>query len=174
MALGLLGFLVAATGAALAQTATGSVSLAVECEGGPAATRLTFTFKNTGGEDTALLLGAVLGNGRTYLLNGLVLHIRESRDQQLNRYEYWPRYYPTGGMGGGVGEWIQPIPVHGSFTMTADAEEFMRRFRRSPYFAGELFLELEVKQPQTTGLRVLTLFTGTLRSNQIRVPEQCK
>jgi hypothetical protein len=148
-----------------------SVSLTVMCEGGADHPRLTFTIKNTGTEDTTVPLGFVL-SGHIYIANGLTLLMKQSPGDRVGRYEYRSRRYPPAGSSN-VTDWLAPLPIATSYTTVADFSNFEGLAIPK---AAELSLEWEIKAPPRYPAEVQLgkFWIGTLRSNEVRFPEQCK
>jgi hypothetical protein len=156
------------------QGQVGSVVLSLECRGPD---RLEVAIRNVGTDDTALLLGAVLGNGKKYMLNDLRLLVNSTTEPPSEHW-YWPRNYPSA-IGGRLDEWIEPLPARASYVMSVTPGDFLgdsigakRRLDVLPRRA-EMWLRLIVREPREQGIRLLTYWTGTLVSNRIRFPEDC-
>ena len=147
------------------------VSLTVKCEGAADHPRLTFTIKNTGTEDTTVPLGSVL-SGHIYMANGLTLLMKQSPGDRVGRYEYRPRRCLSA-ISGNLTDWLAPLPIATSYTTVADFSDF--RGLAIPK-AAELSLEWEIQAPphHTVEVQLGKFWIGTLRSNEVRFPEQCK
>ena len=149
--------------------AAGSVAMTVACERGPTQ-RLVVTVTNTGTSDTASVLGTVLGNGRTYMVQGLTLSVERS-GRQTTSYDYRPRRYPAV-VAGTISEWIEPFPTQASYVMHAESSDFWGLSEWPD--EAQVSLTWQIHAPQTSGIPVTTFWTGTLQSNRIRLPAQCK
>jgi hypothetical protein len=158
-------------GLQLPQRAPGSVSLTVMCEGAADHPRLTFTIKNTGTEDTTVSLGSAL-SGRIYMVYGLTLFVKQNPGDRLGRYQYRPRRYPAA-VSGSLTDWLAPLPIATSYTTIADFSDFGGL--EIPK-AAELSLEWEIQAPphHTVEAQLGKFWIGTLRSNEVRFPEQCR
>jgi hypothetical protein len=148
-----------------------SVSLTLMCEGAADHPRLTFTIKNTGTEDTTVPLGFVL-SGHIYMANGLTLLMKQGPGDRVGRYEYRSRRYPPAGSSN-LTDWLEPLPIATSYTTVADFSNFGGLAIPK---AAELSLEWEIPVPphHTLEAQLGKLWIGTLRSNVVRFPEQCK
>lgn len=156
----------------LPQRAPGSVSLIVMCEGAADHPRLTFTVKNTGTVDTTLSLGSVV-SGRIYMVHGLTLLVKQGGGDRQDRYQYHPRRYPAG-FSGSLTDWLAPLPIATSYTTVTEVSDFLGLVIPK---AAELSLEWQIEAPHFKEAplnKLLNKFwTGTLRSNEVRFPEQC-
>jgi hypothetical protein len=168
---GLLVIVAIGQGLQLRKLPPASVSLTVMCEGAADHPRLTFTIKNTGTEDTTVPLGSVL-SGHIYMANGLTLLMKQSPGDRVGRYEYRPRRYPAA-ISGNLTDWLAPLPIATSYATVADFSDFGGLAIPK---AAELSLEWEIPVPphHTLEARLGKLWIGTLRSNEVRFPEQCK
>jgi hypothetical protein len=148
-----------------------SVTLTVMCEGAADHPRLTFTIKNTGTEDTTVPLGSVK-SGHIYMTNGLTLLMKQSPGDRVGRYEYRPRRSLTAGSGN-LTDWLAPLPIATSYTTVADFSDFGGLAIPK---AAELSLEWEIQAPPhyPAEVQLGKFWIGTLRSNEVRFPEQCK
>jgi hypothetical protein len=154
----------------LPESAPSSVSLTVRCEGVADHPRLTFTLKNTGTQDTTLRLGSVL-SGRIYMVDGLTLLVKWNAGERMGRYEYHPRRYPSF-ISGALTDWLAPLPIETSYTTVADVSDFGSLVISK---TADLSLEWLIQPPRIQkGALMSRLWTGTLRSNEIRFPEQCE
>ncbi|MEO5896228.1 MAG: hypothetical protein ABIS06_11045 [Vicinamibacterales bacterium] len=143
---------------------------------------LTVGFENVGTEDTALVIGMTLGNGRRYMVNGLVLQLKREDGGAAEIFRYSPQDYP-GAIGGRVDDWIVPLPVRTSFQLKLDSSQFWsEQFQRPDSLPlkskASLRLPVRAASPGTDllGLKFLRIWTGsgTLTSNEISVPEDCR
>jgi hypothetical protein len=164
---------------ASAQDGPSPISFTVRCQN---AQQLTFTIQNVGLEDTALIFGSVLANGRKYLIAGLKLQT-ELPDGREDQYDYRPDDYPVR-IGGRVDDWIVPLPTGASYVMQATASQFLSKAhgRLSAWpKAAQISLRLPIRTPNpnqptdVVGLKLFRVWRGTdaLISNRITVPSEC-
>ena len=104
---------------------------------------------------------------------GLTLLVKETPGDQVDRYQYRPRRYPWA-ISGAVTDGLAPLPLGTSYTTVADVSDFRNLVTPK---AAELSLEWQIQAPHAAvGNAVLlaNFWTGTLRSNDVRFPDQCK
>ena len=85
---------------------------------------------------------------------------------RMSEHRFEPRRYPVA-IGGSLGEWIHAIPARGSFTMSAEADDFWvgASGRVTSFAAGaELSLRLTILDPRPEAM-LLASWSGTLTSN---------
>jgi hypothetical protein len=145
---------------------------------------VTLSIDNVGGEDTAVMLGMMLGNGARYLVSDLKLRA-ERPDGRTDLFRYSPGDYPVR-IGGRLDPWIVPIPVGASYMLRASASQFMqanqagglgKRLADWPN-AAQLSFELHLQTPDSTSgdFKLLKVWKGVeaLTSNRIRIPGDCR
>ena len=158
------------------------VKLLIGCHGSD---RLTVIIQNVGNDDTAVIFGVVLGNGRKYLVSGLTLRAT-SPDGRIDQFEYWPADYPTS-IGGRVDPWIVPLPVGTSYVMHASPPDFRSRIRSGVFQRlaswpkpARVSLALPLQAPKSTnsdmvGLKLWKVWRDAeaLISGELVVPGDC-
>lgn len=153
------------------QGVTPDLSLTVAC--GVKPNEIQVTMRNTSDNDTAVLLGHVLANGKWYLPRNLTVEITRAGTGQTETLTYHPVDL---GIAGRIDHWVMPLPGRSSFTLTLRAIDFVSitsRFTPGP--ADQLrvrFTGLPVTGPLSvdmTGLQSWRVWTGTLESNAVRL-----
>lgn len=143
---------------------------------------LTVAFENVGTEDTAIVIGMTLGNGRKYMVNGLVLQVKRDDGSAAEIFRFNPPDYP-GAIGGRVDDWVVPLPLRASFQLKLDSAQFWsEQFQRPDSLPlkskASLRLPVRAASPNTDliGLKFLRIWTGsgTLVSNEISISEKCR
>jgi len=127
--------------------------------------RIRFEVRNVGATDTTLRLGSVLGNGRKYTIDSLHL-LQKMPAGQVTEQHYWPHDYP-GVIGGLLGEWVEAIPARASYSVSAEASDFINDVsgRLVTFTAGaELSLRLTILAPREQGM-LPVYWSGILTSN---------
>ena len=171
--------LVASSVVPAARQASSQVRLSISCQDSK---YLTATVSNSGPEDTAVIFGSVLANGRKYLVDGLVLQVKRTDSGGVEEYGYHPRDYPAA-IGGRIDDWLTPLPVSGKYAIALEAAEFWSsRFERLDTFSqnAQLSLRLPIRAAtrvtSNPDLRLFRVWTGAsiLRSNEVLVPQQCR
>jgi hypothetical protein len=69
------------------QAPSPQVRLSVSCQDSK---HLTALVSNSGPEDTAVIFGTVLANGRKYLVDGLTLQVKRLDNEPVEEYSYRP------------------------------------------------------------------------------------
>jgi hypothetical protein len=137
--------------------------------------RVTLTFRNVGNEDTAILLGSILANGRKYMVDGLRLRVKPADGPEVN-YEYLPRDYPAV-IGGRIDEWVVTLPVAASYVMQVEPAHFhLEDWTRSTQISFRLSLRAPNPNQLAQGwLHASRVYggTGELFSNAFVVPDEC-
>jgi hypothetical protein len=170
--------LVASSVVPAAKQASSQVRLSISCQDSK---YLTATVSNSGPEDTAVIFGTVLANGRKYLVDGLTLQVKPADKGRGEEYGYRPLDYPAA-IGGRLDDWITSLPVGGAYTMTLEASQFWSsQFERQDTLPqnAQLSLRLPIRTPRVTSnpdMRLFRVWTGAsiLTSNEILVPQQCR
>jgi len=134
---------------------------------------LQIAIQNEQTEPTAVAVGGILGNDRQYLLSELsfVVHRADVPDTTI------PYVDPTfnGRIGGRLDEWLVALPPGSSYSIMLPLTDAVRR---SLSGTAEVSARL-LAQPHTNtstdlaALRFVHLWTGTLASEPIRIPESC-
>jgi hypothetical protein len=109
------------------------------------------SIRNTGKADTAVVVGAVLGNGAKYMIGEMTLSARRDGAPEL-QFRHVPRHYPSA-IGGRVDDWIVPLPVGASYGLMVQASDFIshgasRRMGSLPS-AARLSVRLAVRAPSS-------------------------
>jgi hypothetical protein len=156
-----------------------SIILVLACQD---ARRMTATIRNAGTEDTAVIPGVVLGNGRKYMVDRMALQARTGSGP-AQQYHYHPYHYPSG-VAGRVDDWILPLPAGGSFTLMLTAADFLSGTNPRPEDLprnARLSLRLPLRRVATpnsdlAGLSYFRVWTGSgaLTSNEIATPGDCR
>jgi hypothetical protein len=95
--------------------------------------------------------------------------VKQRGSDRLDRYPYHPRRYPAG-FSGSLTDWLAPLPIATSYTTVAEVSDFLGL----PVPKGAvLSLEWQIQAPQMKEAPLYKFWTGTLRSNEVRFPEQC-
>ena len=167
-------------GNAHAQTTPLSLWLACEDRG-----RITATIRNVGKDDTAVIFGVALGNGRRSLVDNMTLQITAPEGKGGGeQYQYYPPHYP-GGVAGRVDDWIVPLPAGVWYTLNLEPTDFLtaRNGRLSAFPQGaRLSLRLPIRSPSAgpnsdvVGLKLFRVWTGStaLASNEIAASQSCR
>ncbi|CAN5817326.1 hypothetical protein BH18ACI5_BH18ACI5_02540 [soil metagenome] len=149
-----------------AQAATATVALTLDC---PPSGHVRCHIANTGSTDTALVLGVVLGNGKTYMVQGVRLTLTTPGKPPMDA-DYRPKAYPAA-IAGTVAEWAEGLPAAGTFSMSAVPDDFMTRSSRLQTIppGTELQMQWTIPAPRPE-LMLLTYWNGTAKSNRCTVP----
>jgi len=152
-----------------------SMSLTVMCEGAADHRRLRFTIKNPGTEGARVFLGYVLVSRSLHLVEGLMLLVKQNPGDREERYQYQPGHFlyesPVP-LPPAMGYWLEFLPIAKSYTTVADFSDFERRLVIPK--VAKLSLEWQIYAPPPHVPGAGEFWTGTLRSNEVRFPEQCK
>lgn len=142
---------------------------------------LTLRLENTGTEDSAVVVGMTLANGRRYIFNNLALRLKRAGSSAVESWRFY-HYDPPMVISGRVDDWIVPLPVGGSFEMKLPVSQF-RSERLEPLgglpVKARASLRLPLRAPRPgpdlPALQFLRVWTGSgmLSSNEISIPEQC-
>jgi hypothetical protein len=155
------------------QAVTPELSLTVAC--GVKANEIQVTMRNISDNDTAVLLGHVLANGKWYVPRNLTVEITRSGTGQVETLTYHPVDLP-GVIAGRVDHWVMPLPSQSSLALMLRAMDFVsitRRFTPGP--ADQLRVRFTGQpitgtlNPDMGGVRHWRVWTGTLESNALRL-----
>jgi len=83
---------------------------------------MTLTIRNAGPDDTAVMIGTVLANGRKYLIGELKLSATFP-DGHVSGYTYSPPDYPAA-IGGRLDPWMLTLPAGASYVMPVTPSQF--------------------------------------------------
>jgi hypothetical protein len=123
-----------------------------------------------------VFLGSVLDSRSLYLVEGLTLLVKQSPGDRVERYQYQPGrflYESPLPLPPAMRFWLVFLPIAHSYTTVADFSDFERRLVIPK--AAELSLEWQIQAPRPVpGVPQAKFWTGTLRSNEVRFPEQCQ
>jgi hypothetical protein len=138
---------------------------------------LLATIHNQGTADTAVIVGAVLGNGAKYMVGHLSLSIRTDGQSDYFRM-YRPSHYPAR-IGGRLDDWIVPLPVGASYALQLQASDFEGWRSITSFPASTLAVRLEVRRPSVWASADAKLFRvwtekDALVSNEVHVPDECR
>jgi hypothetical protein len=160
------------------------LGLTLECEQSP---ELTFrlSIRNISTVPASIMMGTVLGNDRTYMVQGLGLTIRRpgrrrsspgAVDQEGGYSDpSWP-----GVVGERLDPWLVALPKGASYSLALPASHFStQRSRETFSVPAEVRLQLQLAPLQTVNLdlegrRFIKVWTGTLTSNWIQTPSDCR
>ena len=104
-----------------AQPQDSALEIGFSCDRDAGSIAFTMTFRNLGSTDTALLIGAILGNGRKYLASELALEVRSADGSA--RYSYVDPSVP--GIAGRRDLWVVELPAESSFSITRPWNPFL-------------------------------------------------
>ncbi|HET7617367.1 MAG TPA: hypothetical protein VF159_05430 [Gemmatimonadaceae bacterium] len=125
---------------------------------------IRFELRNDGTVDTAVVAGVAIGDGPYFTVEGLELFARTPAGSQIV-YRFRPYRYPVA-VRGTAGQWLEPIPVHGTFRMTALSADFVGNGERPDVFPSGATLTLRWTIPAPRPERMKPFFwSGTLTSN---------
>jgi len=154
-----------------------SLTLACQQSSDRATNNLALSLRNTAAEDIAVVLGSAIGNGRTYMIEGLTLQLQRVAGVSGEEYRYRPRSYPAA-VAGRVDDWILPLIVGASFSLTLAADDFVSAtYERPKAFPseGDIRLQLRCRPPRDgPERRLVQIWTGTITSRAIRLPSDCQ
>jgi hypothetical protein len=129
--------------------------------------RLPVVLDNVGTADLVVNLGVVLGNGKKQvpLAVRLLFTDAEGKEYTLRRNEP--------GVAGRVDPLVVPLAACNRYTISCDLEEWRAQLAPGPYrvrgeFEGNAVTRKEVNA-DTTGLALMTYWTGTIQSDECRV-----
>ena len=158
------------------------ISVVLACEDSQ---RFTVSIHNGGTTDTAVIFGLVLANGSKYLVEDMTMQVTTDSGRLVEHYKYNPRHYPAG-IAGRADDWIVPLPVGASYSLTLTAADFLvgATYERRDSFPPDalLSLRLAIRGPterpnlDVTGLRLFRVWKGSamLTSNEIAISERCR
>ena len=137
---------------------------------------MTAVIRNGGPDDTAIIFGVALANGRKYLVDEMTLQV--TGGGRVEEYRYRPMHYP-GVIAGRIDDWIVPLPVGTSYTLTFQPVDFVSTSVRLNDLPKDARLSLRLRtrgattspQPDVMGLRGFHVWTGSnlLTSNELPV-----
>jgi hypothetical protein len=142
--------------------------------------RLTFrlTIDNASSTPTAVIVGAILGNDKTYLLQRVELTVRRTGapDERLTYVDP-----SVAGIAGRVDPWLVALPAGASYSISVPARHFVSLPDHAP---GEFANAVKVQAQLTThdmdnpnldmqGLKFVKVWVGTLTSEWIDVADGC-
>ena len=166
----------ATTVAAQVPAQAGPLRLVLECS---QASELTFRFtvQNVSAAPTAAVIGTILGNDQKYLPDHLEMTVRRAGVSDTNL-----KYSVGGVVGGRLDPWLVALPAGASYSVAVPARYFRlgTRLAQEPFVVpAELQLRLttrEVGKPQNDlqGLSFIHVWVGTLTSDWIQFPKDCR
>ena len=152
--------------------ATADLSLTLAC--GKQPSELTLSIANTGTADSALRLGVVLANGAWYQPKELAIELVRVGGEQPETLVY----EGLSGIGGRIDHWIAALPARATFTLVLQSSDFISTTQPTPASAPEAVAVrltgrpiTEDLNPDMSGLRNWKVWTGTARSNQLRLSD---
>jgi len=136
---------------------------------------LRATLRNTGDDDTAVVAGMTLANGKVYLATNFRVHVSRGQGQENEEFRFVnPRYAAIAGR---VDPWVVPLPRGSSYTLTLPASHFMSKTSFKPLDVTNAGLEMRMVFDSTpiaersgdlAGLRLLKVWTGRIASAAVR------
>jgi hypothetical protein len=160
------------TSSALAQTAP-LPRLVLQCSQRTPLT-LRLTVRNAGSEPTAVVIGGILANDRKYLLGSLAFVLHRDLDADATVQYVDPTF--NGIVGGRVDDWLVALPPGSAYSVVLPMSEALRRnFSQSANVSARLAAlpHSEHSSSDLAGQRFVHLWTGTLVSESVRIPESC-
>jgi hypothetical protein len=160
-----------ATGPLLAQTAA-PPKLVLECvRRSPLALRLFL--QNVGPEPTAVVIGGVLGNDRKYLFASLAFDLHRTGAPDVT-VPYDGPDWPIR-IGGRLDEWLVALPPDSEISLALPMrDDARRRFSEPVTVSARLLAQPHTENSQDlAGLRFVRIWTGTLTSEPVRIPQSC-
>jgi hypothetical protein len=154
-----------------AQVAELKMSLSVVLgEGDDEATVFNVTFQNTGEKDVILNLGMMLANGKALLPDAINLRLTDA-DGSQQKYVFHDVRYP--GVAGRVDDYAVPLRAGSSHTVKLsqsnfyciETKEFRIKLKPGKY---SVYAEFRGGGAKYDNLRLLRLWTGSLKSNSVR------
>lgn len=142
---------------------------------------LRATVRNTGLEDTAIVLGITLANGKVYLPTSVTLRVRRPPSEDEEELSYGHPEHAV--FSGRLDPWVVPLPRGSSYTLSIPASHF--HSTKTPFKTLEITeqplemrLALDARpigrvSNDMAGLRCLRLWAGTLASHAVRAPIDC-
>ena len=157
--------------------------LELSCDAGAATdATLRATVRSRALDDTAVVLGIALANGKVYLPTGFTLRVRRSPGLEEEEFSYaHPQHVRVNGR---IDPWVVPLPRGSSYAISIPAGHFRPisgtsfkplELSKEPF---DMRLALDARPIERTssdmpGLRLMKVWAGTLASNVIRVPNDC-
>ena len=160
------------------------ITVSIQCRKAPEPTgAFRLTIENSGTDATALLLGMSLANGRWQELRELTLLVKWPQQEQPEEFQYRSRQFPAG-VAGRIDHWILTLPSDSVYSMTLSPLDFFSPVRSVSLARLPMPSEISVRlagKPVTydlnvdmVGLRTMRLWTGTLTSKSIKIPDECQ
>jgi hypothetical protein len=141
---------------------------------GKTLSELALSIQNPDSTDTAVLLGITLSSGRWYLPRELVVEVQRSGRPGVEELIY----AGPAGIAGRIDYWIVPLPAGATFTLTMHAADFIATAApRLVAPTDELRVRLSGRSITSdlnvdmNGMRAWRLWTGTARSNPLRLAD---
>ena len=160
------------------------LTVSIQCSKAPepvGAFRLTI--ENSGSDVTAILLGMSLANGRWQELRDLTLLVKWPQQEQPEEFQYRSRRFPAD-VAGRIDHWILTLPSGSAYSMTLSPLDFFSPVRSVSLATLPSPSEISVRlvgKPVTydlnidmAGLRTMRLWTGTVNSKSVKVPDECQ
>ncbi len=130
------------------------------------------TIQNVGTTPTAVVIGLILGNDKTYLPGEIRFTLRRPGAADMNFY-YFDASVP--GVAGRIDPWLIPCPRQPSYSIAlADTPGFRGEFSTAAAVTVHLTTqEIEQINSDTKGLEFIHVWVGTPTFNVIRFPDDC-
>jgi len=156
-----------AAGAAAAEP----LRLELRCVDAPAL-RFRMTIRNVGGEPTAVVIGSILGNDRTYVVGPLRFMLQRpgAGDDSVEFSDP-----PIAGVAGRLDPWLIPLPAGASYAVMLSVPTALRDRFSAPAAIQVRLRTHEAGQPNSDmqGVQFIHLWVGALESGPIQFPDAC-
>src|SRR3984893_14726983 len=117
-----LGILASVCTSAVDRRDSASLTLKATCRTSNGRAELRSTLRNVGADDTSLVLGIAVGNGRRLLPNALVLSVKAADSSATRDFEYFDPSVPA--IFGRLDPWIVSLPSASEFSITRPLSHF--------------------------------------------------
>lgn len=163
-----------------AQTEEAVVQLEIQCTAQESVIDLIITVRNSGTKDTAIVLGEARGNGQVYLPSALYAVVNMTGDAKEHNLFYFNRAHAF--VAGRVDPWIVPLPATSSFSVSVQSEhlwssELNASLKDMPAISkirlGVVARAIEFVNADTTGLKLMHLFVGDVKSKVVDPSSDC-
>ena len=162
---------------AAAQTPGAPLRLSLECQQKPELA-FRYTIHNVSNHPAAAVIGIVLANDKKYLPGPLHLTVRRAGmpDVDLTYVD------PTGAIAGRLDPWLVTLPASASYSAVVPARYFLALAENvNETFSAPATLQLRLTtqkvadlNPDMIGLQLIRVWIGTLVSDRLQFPRQCR
>lgn len=175
----LIGLLVLCS-TSLAQETMPPVEIELQCKAQANLSDLTFTLRNPGTADTAVVLGSTLGNGSVYLAQALSIEVRFVGTSSSSTFIYFNRDHAL--VAGRQDPWILPLPARSEFSLTIRSEDFWLTDLNKPlsdmrdiaeinaHLTAGKIVDVSLDMP---GVALTRVWIGEAQSSALPVPSDC-